>query len=680
MADRLLADLNDPQREAVTTAATPLAILAGAGSGKTLVLTRRIAWQAEQGNLDPSRVLALTFTRKAAGELGARLRQLGIRETVAAGTFHALALAQLRKRWADQGQTPPQLLERKVGLLVRTLGRGKNLVTQAADLAGEIEWAKARLIRPEQYVASIAKAGRTPPLPATQIASAYQQYEEEKKRRGLVDFDDLLWQCAEAIETDPQFAAAQRWRFRHFFVDEYQDVNPAHVRLLGAWLGDRSDLCVVGDDDQAIYSFAGADASHLTDFRHHFPEASVVRLETNYRSTPQILGAASSVLPGGMRTKQHMRAVLGDGPIPTITAYPDEAQEARAIARQVRDAHAPGVPWSSMAVLYRTNAQSVRFEEALLAAGIPVRVRGAARFLDRKEVRSALDQVRVAMTSAPGTSLVSQLADLRHAAEQNAAGSPGSTDHPDENDERAEHLGELERLAREYAAADGGTGSFEGFLAYLTTSLHDHDPIGDAVELLTFHRAKGLEWSTVFVTGMEQGLVPISHAKTPAAYSEERRLVYVALSRAMRSLHLSWAQQRTFGRGPQARKPSPYLSLIEAALRAFETGGDGDWQTLVTQEKDRIAQLRASVQAARPRQVGAGADPQVMTALVDWRRGLARASGVPAFVIFHDATLAAVAEAKPASREALLALPGLGPVKVERYGDALLDLLRLHAS
>lgn len=666
--DALLRGLNDRQREAVTTPSTPLAILAGAGSGKTRVLTRRIAWQAARGHLDPGHVLAVTFTRKAAGELSERLRALGVRRLVAAGTFHAVALAQLRRRWAERGEVALALLDRKVRLLAPLLGGGPSVGAEAGDVAGEIEWAKARLVGPAGYEAAVAAAGRATPRPPAQVAGYYERYEREKSRRGLVDFDDLLWRLAEAIEGDPAFAAATGWRFRHLFVDEFQDVNPAQFRLIRAWLGDRGDLCVVGDDDQAVYGFAGADASYLVGFPQHFPGAAVVRLEENYRSTPQVLAAANAVLPAGMRSKQHLRATLPDGPLPVVTAYPSDVEEARAVARALRDAHGPGVAWSSMAVLYRTNAQSAPFEAALRAAGIPFRVRGAARFLERPEVAAALGELRRAVGAAPGLPLSAHLAGLVTWADGAA-------------EERRDHVAAVVRLGHEYLGGEDGPGSLVGFLAHLTAALADDDPAtgGDVVDLLTFHKAKGLEWPTVFITGLERGLVPIAYAETPAALAEERRLLYVALTRAERDLRLSWAERRTLGTRTLARQASPYLSVIQAALGALAPGGDGDWRAAVAAERARLAEARATASRVKPGP-GANADPKVLADLVEWRRSLARASGVPAYVIFHDATLAAVAEAKPLTRDALLALPGLGPVKVERYGEALLAVVARHAS
>jgi DNA helicase-2/ATP-dependent DNA helicase PcrA len=421
-ADTLLSDLNDRQREAVTTLASPLAILAGAGSGKTRVLTRRIAWLAAEGVLDPRHALAVTFTRKAAGELADRLERLGVRRAVTSGTFHGLALAQLRRRWRDRGEAVPALLERKSRILVPLLGGGPSVGAEAADVAGEIEWAKARLVRVDDYEAALAAAGRVTPRPAGEIASLYGRYETEKARRGLVDFDDLLWRLGDVLESDAEFAAVVRWRHRHLFVDEFQDVNPAQFRLLRLWLGERPDLCVVGDDDQAVYGFTGADAGYLVHFTRFFPGAAVVRLEENYRSTPQILAAAHAVLPGGTRRKKPLRPTLPDGALPSVTVHESDREEAAAVARAIQAAHQPGTPWSGTAVLYRTNAQSAPLEAALRAAGVPYRVRGAARFLDRPAVVGALDELRRAAAAAPGLPLVAHLAGLLEWAEEGGGG------------------------------------------------------------------------------------------------------------------------------------------------------------------------------------------------------------------------------------------------------------------
>jgi DNA helicase II / ATP-dependent DNA helicase PcrA len=661
--DPLLEGLDDAQREAVTTRAVPLAILAGAGAGKTRVLTRRIAWQARHAHIDPAHTLAVTFTRKAAGELGDRLTQLGVRRQVAAGTFHAIALAQLRRRCEDRDRPTPKLLDRKARLLIPMLpGRGAERGLLAAEVAAEIEWAKARLIGADGYQAAAEAARRNPPRPPAEVAVLFERYERERRRRGLVDFDDLISWCADALETDAEFQAAQRWRFQHLFVDEFQDANPAQLRLVRAWLGDRPDLCVVGDGDQAIYGFAGADASYLTAFGDHFGGGAVVRLGTNYRSSPQVVSAATAVLTAdGARAA--VRSARSEGPLPVVRSYPSDEAEAQAVARTLRREHAPDRPWSSAAVLYRTNAQSALFEEALRREGVPFRVRGGGRFLDRPEVQVALDALRERTRQVPGCSFAVHLEALT----ETIADAP---------DERREHVEAIARLGRDYLVADGGDGSLSGFLEFLNTTLRAGDDAGtsggDAVELLSFHRAKGLEFDTVFVVGVETGLVPIVHAETASERAEELRLLYVALSRAERRLQVSWAQKRAVGMRTYHRTPSPWLAPIEAAVTAGRAAERGD--TAGAGRARGLAAAREHLAVPSPH----APNSELLGALREWRRNLARASGVPAYVIFRDSTLEAVARDRPRSRGDLLTIPGIGPVKVERHGQALLDLVGRH--
>ncbi len=654
----LLSGLTPAQLEAVTTPGQPLCILAGAGSGKTRALTRRMAWRIAEGQAQAAHVLALTFTRRAADELSTRLSALGVRDHVAAGTFHAIAYAQLRRRWAESGERPPALLDRKTRVLLRLLpARRSPSDAGPAELAGEIEWAQARMVSPAGYADAVAAAGRKPPMPAAAVAALYERYQHEKRRQHLVDFDDLLLECAQALETDGAFAAAQRWRFRHLFVDEFQDVNPLQFRLLEAWRDGRDDLCVVGDPRQAIYSWNGADPRYLTGFVARFPGATVVHLDENHRSSPQIVAVANAVLDG--IGGHPLRAPGADGPLPTVTAHASDEDEARSVVRALRRRGGAG-RWSDLAVLARTHAQLVVFEDLLKAAGIPYRLRGASAFLDQPAVRDTIAGLR----RRSGAALASSLPDLDAAAVEAAEGG-----------ERGADLDVLARQAREFLALDP-TGSVGGFVAWLTSRMAREEPAlrGQAVDLATVHAAKGLEWPVVFVVGFEQGLLPIGHATTPEARAEERRLLYVAVTRAERELHFSWAERRTFGTGTMSRSPSPWLDEVEQAIRAIEGSAppDGDgWRS-------RVAEGRAQLGPAggrRARRAGERADPVVLAALRSWRANTARASGVPAFVVFHDTTLAAVAEARPRDRPALLALPGMGPVKADRYGDALLAVV-----
>ena len=655
----LLAGLTPAQLEAVTTPGQPLCILAGAGSGKTRVLTRRIAWRVAEGQALAPHVLALTFTRRAADELSTRLAGLGVRDQVATGTFHAIAYAQLRRRWADSGERPPALLDRKTRILFRLLpARRSPSDPGPTELAAEIEWAQARMVSPAGYADAVAAAGRKPPMPAAAVASIFERYQQEKRRQNLVDFDDLLLRCAQALEEDPSFAATQRWRYRHLFVDEFQDVNPLQFRLLEAWRDGRDDLCVVGDPRQAIYSWNGADPRYLTGFAERFPGSTIVHLDENHRSSPQVVAVANAVLEGiGGRP---LRAPGADGPLPTVSSYASDEDEARNVVRALRRRGGAG-RWSELAVLARPHAQLVVFEDLLKAAAIPYRLRGASAFLDQPAVKETIAGLR----RRPGAPLATVLPDLDSLARE-----------ADEAGERGADLDVLARQAREFLVLDR-TGSVGGFVAWLTARLAREEPAtrGQAVDLATVHAAKGLEWPVVFLVGFEQGLLPIGHATTPETRAEERRLLYVAVTRAERELHVSWAERRTFGAGNMARSPSPWLADIEAAIHTLAgAAGEGSdaWRSCVA---DGRARLRSTAGGRRVPRAGERADPAVLQALRSWRANTARAAGVPAFVLFHDTTLAAVAEARPRDRPSLLALPGMGPVKADRYGDALLAVV-----
>jgi DNA helicase-2/ATP-dependent DNA helicase PcrA len=739
-AEQLLVGLNDAQTRAVTTRAAPLVIVAGAGTGKTRVLTHRIAHRAALGDLDPRRVLALTFTRKAAGELTHRLRRLGLRDGVAAGTFHGVAYAQLRALWADRGIAPPTLLDRKVGVVARLLPRAateRGVVP--LDVVSEIEWAKARRITPDRYAAEASRARRDPPLSRERIAGVYEAYEAHKRKQRLVDFDDLLRLCTRNLQRDEEFARTQRWRFRHVFVDEYQDVNPAQQALLDAWLDRRTDLCIVGDPRQAIYGWNGADASFLLDAADGRLGGEIVLLRDNYRSTPQILGVANALLAGvdptsasppssrrgGRRAaparhtaEQSLTAHRPDGPVPSVQAFADDTEEARHIARAVRDARRPGSPWSAQAVLVRTNAQTAAITEALAARGIPFRIRGTSGLLEQPEVRNALRDLQRSAASFDVTvaDLTARLGDSDGAlgveptsTDRSGPGEPTSGGRPTTDDaglpgdghgltaERRANLAALVRLVHDYEAL-APVPSVPGLVAWLAESAASDRPdrAGDAVDVLTFHAAKGLEWPVVHLAGLEQGLVPISHAQTAAARAEERNLFYVAVTRAQRELHCSWAERRSFGTRTSNRQPSPYLGVVEAACRALRDGhAPDDWATYLAgaeapttprSPRGGPAAARQASAAARSRgTVGTAADlpPQarpLFEALRTWRTQLARAASMPAYVICNDRTLTAIAAQRPTSTDELLDVPGIGPTKVERYGAELLRIVRDHTT
>jgi len=685
-AAALLEGLNEAQREAVTSEAAPLVILAGAGSGKTRVLTRRIAYRCTTESADPRHVVALTFTRKAAGELGNRLRSLGLRDSIVAGTFHAVAYAQLRRSWADRRITPPTLLERKAPFLARLRGRGSGV--KAVDVAGEIEWAKARTVTPADYAREALAARRRPPLDLHAFALLYERYELEKRNRRMVDFDDLLSLCARTIENDPEFAAAQRWLFRHVFVDEFQDVNPLQFRLLEAWRGGRADLCVVGDPNQAIYSWNGADPTLISTLARRIPGTETVTLDRNYRSTPQIIATANRVLDAGATRTLRLRATRPEGPIPVLDSHDTDTDEARAIARTIVRRRAATTPWSHYAVLARTNAQAVLLAESLRAAGAPVRVRGQTPFLQLPEVREALrslqrsrgnlrDALRELEARVDVDPELDPDGDAAEGDERRADGPALS----DADLARLRNLEELLRLANEYIAEDPAP-SPGGFDAWLNATVGTDDVGGggsDAVDVATFHAAKGLEWPVVHLAGLESGLVPIGHAQMPEELAEERRLFYVAVTRAERELFLHWAEQRTFGNRQARRRPSPFLEEIEPVLDALRRGAEpADIAEHLPAVRETVRAARGSKAGARPKSSLAPDDQALFEELRRWRSQQAKAAAVPAFVIFDDKTLTEVASRRPSDRDALLRVPGIGPVKLERYGDDLLAVVASH--
>jgi len=676
----LLAGLTPPQRSAVVADSYPLCILAGAGSGKTRVLTRRIAYRAATGTADPGHVLAVTFTRRAAGELRHRLGQLGVRDQVAAGTFHGLGLAVLRRWWDERDQRPQSVLDRKVPLIAPLLE--PELRSSSGEVACEIEWAQARLIPPERYVAEATSGKRKDPFksvrtaPFQTVAAVFARYQDQKLQRGLIDFDDILRLASVAIQSDPAFAASQRWRFRHLFVDEYQDVNPLQLSLLNAWRGESLDLCVVGDPNQAIYSWNGADPSELADFSARYPSAATIRLDANFRCSPQVLVAAQAVLrgrPSGLANP--MTATQADGPIPTVTSYPTDIDEARSIAVALRARSHLG--WSSMAVLTRTNAQLLVLERELRTKSIPFQLRGAGPFMARPEVATLVVGLRNESSRPLRDAKWDLVADgLLDMSEANG------DFHVAPNAARLARAG-LYRLAEEHLGLDPAA-TVGGFLAWLSVVMSGSDcewtQAKGGVELATFHAAKGLEWPVVFLAGIEKGLVPIGHAESQEAKSEEQRLFYVAATRAGRELHCSWAQRRNFGGHESQRAASPYLAALEATIADLAQGGGGEnW-------REHLANSRRGVDSAiqwaspSPRRAVVNPDPAVLAALRMWRKATARASGVPPFVVLHDATLAAMAEAKPQDHESLLALPGVGPIKADRYGQALLAVVATAAA
>ena len=562
-SEALLAGLDPEQREVTLAARGPVCVLAGAGTGKTRAITYRIAYAALSGTVDPAHVLALTFTVRAAGELRGRLRQLGTGQ-VRASTFHAAALRQLNYFWPRVvGGRPPQLIDSKAGLVreaaKRALVRLDGTPGALADTAAEIEWAKVIQVRPDGYPAAAAVAGRSAVAGADNLAAVYAAYEELRRERHLIDFESVL-ELTAAILIDSRTAAGQVHDiFRHFVVDEYQDVNPLQKLLLDAWLGDRDDLCVVGDPNQVIYSFTGATSSYLTGFTAEFPAATMVRLVRDYRSTPQVVAVANQLV----RSASPLAAQRPPGPRPVLIEYPDDPAEAAGQASRVRTLMKAGVPAREIAILVRVNADTERFELALAEAGLPYVIRGAERFYDRPVVRQALVLLRGAARGESSDSSDSLPDSVRHVLAgiglnqrppSGLRGAPSSR-------ENWESLAAIAQLADDMHAAEPEA-TLADFSAELTMRADlGHAPAVDGVTLASMHAAKGLEWDAVLLPGLVEGLMPIVHARTAAAVEEEKRLLYVAVTRAREHLYLSWASARTAG-GRSGRQRSRFLDGV----------------------------------------------------------------------------------------------------------------------
>jgi DNA helicase-2/ATP-dependent DNA helicase PcrA len=558
-----LGGLDDEQRAAVGAPRGPVCVLAGAGTGKTRTITRRIAQLVGIGHVAPGQVLAVTFTARAAGEMRTRLRDLGV-GGVQARTFHAAALRQLRYFWPQVvGGEPWPLVEHKlrlIGQVAQRAGAGTG-ADDLRDIAGEIEWAKASLVTAEGYPAAVAAARRDTPVPAAQIATIYAGYEELKNRNRVLDFDDLLLHTVAALEEHSAVAQEFRDRYRCFVVDEYQDVTPLQQRMLDAWLGDRDDLTVVGDANQTIYSFAGATPRFLLDFTRRFPDAVTVQLHRDYRSTPQVVSLANRVIsaargrPAGAR--QQLAGQQPAGPEPRFTEHDDEPAEADAVAAAIDKLLREGIPAAEIAVLYRVNAQSEVFEQALDACGIPFQVRGGERFFQRPEVRAAVRALRAAATAGAGDprgelgATVRQILARQGLTAQPPGGSAARS--------RWESLRALAELADDLVGSNPDAG-----LDQLVTELHAradaaHPPAVQGVTLASLHSAKGLEWDAVFLVGLAEGTLPIQYAEgNQAALEEERRLLYVGVTRARRRLALSWSLSRSAG-GRRSRRRSSFL-------------------------------------------------------------------------------------------------------------------------
>ena len=686
---QVLAGLDDEQQVVATSVHGPVVVLAGAGTGKTRAITHRMAYAVATGAHEARRSLAVTFTTRAAGEMRVRLRELGV-EGAQVRTFHGAALRQLRYFWPRlSGQTFPDVLPSKARLLAEAASKS-GITTNAAvirDLASDIEWSKVSELAARDLLTDPRAATRQWSMDLADVMKIYAAYDELKSARALLDFEDVLLVTVGALQTRPDILDEVHSAYRWFTVDEFQDVNPLQHRLLTLWRGDRDEVCAVGDVSQTIYSFTGASADYLVNFRTEFPDATEVRLVNCYRCTPEIVSKANAVIvQAHSRAAVTLRSMREPGVEPTVQSYSDEVAEATAVAETISTHLRNGISARDIAVLFRMNAQSADLEAALSARGIAVVMRGAERFFDRPEVREGVTRIRGAARAGGATGVLGdEVRGILSAAGWAAERPQGSG----AVRERWESLAALVTLADENPQWD--------LPAFVTELDHrseaQHAPAADAVTLSSLHSAKGLEWQVVFIVGCSDGLLPLSNADSPDEIEEERRLLYVGMTRAKSYLHLSWARARQPG-GRENREFSKFLVTLRDSTGQIADGLDGDQSRgSVHRGSGRARTERKKRGPAMCRTCGRGLvtaperslgrcrtcpstyDPDQFEQLKRWRLRQATEREVPAFVVFTDATLLAIVEQLPASLEQLAAIPGIGPAKLELYGPTLLELL-----
>jgi len=681
----ILDGLDPEQRAAVLAPRGPVCVLAGAGTGKTRTITRRIAHLTTSGQVNPGQVLAVTFTARAAGEMRGRLRSLEV-GGVQAQTFHAAALRQLRYFWPQAfGGLRWELLDNKFQMVSRAAHRVGLPTSKEAvrDLAAEIEWAKASLIGPARYVEDVAELGRDTPQPAERVAAVFAAYERLKVDENgdrLFDFDDLLIYTTEILRTDRAIAEEFRERYRCFVVDEYQDVTPVQQGLLAEWLGARDDLTVVGDANQTIYSFTGATPSYLLDFTRRFPDATLVRLERDYRSTPQVVDLANRVI-GQARgriagTRLRLLGQRSAGPEPVFAEYPDEPAEAAAVALKVADLIEQGVPASEIAILYRINAQSDNHEQALTEAGIPYQVRGGESFFARTEVRQAMR----GLTEAAHRDDLPADADVPMVTRAVLAPLGLSPDEPSGAQARArwESLRAVAALVDDLAVAQPDL-TLRSVVAELNARAQSrHPPTVQGVTLSSLHAAKGLEWDAVFLVGLTDGSLPISQAINSGfeAIEEERRLFYVGVTRAREHLRVSWALARN--EGGRARRRSRFVTddIVPDTSPASRIAEPAPVRR---GPSCRICGTRLVGSAAallgRCERCPADIDENLLAELRQWRDEVADAKKVPGFTVLSEKLLTSIAEQAPATPQELIKIHGIGQKKLTDYGDDIVAIV-----
>ena len=674
-AEKLLEALDPDQRLVAQYAAGPMAVLAGAGTGKTRAITYRIAYGVARGIYEPANVLAVTFTKRAAVEMRERLAALGV-PGVQARTFHSAALRQLQFFWPSAiGGSMPPLIEHKASLISSAAARlgiraDKALVR---DLAAEVEWAKVSMLDADAYADAVRTNTRTTPgdLSVDDVLSVMDAYQIAKEERGVLDFEDVLVLTAGILQDYPAIAKRIRDQYRYFVVDEYQDVSALQQHLLNLWLGGRHDICVVGDVAQTIYSFAGASPRYLQDFAEAHKGARVVELVRDYRSTPQIVSAANALMKG-----QHSSVLKGavklvsqreDGVPVSYRSFDDDADEARGIAEDIRSLHEAGAAYSTIAILYRTNGQSESFEAQLAEAGIPFLVHSGMRFFEREEVRRAMYLLKKQATMLRNegkdeSDLVQLVEDLVGIAGWSAKAPSGQG----ALRERWDNLNAIVEMSRQRRDA-----SFLAFVADLAErEVSQAAPATQGVTLSTLHAAKGLEWDNVFVAGVSEGLIPISLAQGEDAIEEEKRLLYVGMTRARDRLCVSYSRSRHGGNGK--RKASRFLKDLwpreDKRRTRVSRGGALEGGT---SKKSAARAARADFEENNSPEV-----IELFERLRAWRKAEAEARLIPAFAVLTDKTLRDVAIAQPKTLVQLRVIKGIGEVKIDYFGPQILAIIR----
>lgn len=676
----MLADLDPQQRAAVLAPRGPVCVLAGAGTGKTRTITRRIAHLVDSGQVNPSQVLAVTFTARAAGEMRGRLRSLGIAgggSSVQAQTFHAAAMRQLRYFWPQAfGDRRWQLLDRKMPVIAGAARRARVGTDNdmLRDLASEIEWAKASLLSPAEYQNTAIERDRDAPVEPAKVAEVWTNYERLKQAdpdEWYLDFDDLLIYTAQILRDVPGVAEEFRSRYRCFVVDEYQDVTPVQQGLLNMWLGERDDLTVVGDANQTIYTFTGATPTFLLDFSRRFPHAEVVRLERDYRSTPEVVDLANRVI-GAARgriagTRLKLIGQRPSGPAPSFAEYDDEPSEAVGVAVEIKSLIRRGVEPAEIAILYRINAQSENFEQALTEVGIPYQVRGGDAFFQRAEIRQALRQLDAAARQLDATDPANEGEQLLELVSTVLEPLGLTAAEPSGAEARArwESLRALAVLADDMVAENPNLALAQLISELKARAEARHPPTVQGVTLSSLHAAKGLEWDAVFLVGVTDGSLPISQAINGSAedIEEERRLLYVGVTRAREHLAVSWALARNVG-ARRGRRRSRFLAGIAPEDRSSPSS---------RAPSDRVARKQAK-ETALAELPAAGA--ALFESLRAWRAEQAREQSKPPFVVFSDKTLIAMAAARPTSLAELGKISGVGSSKLEAYGDDVVEIVK----